>query len=95
MIEPHQDIVDLKHSFNEVYYWLHKAGPVSLATRKGTNFYASASICQKGEHSGEKVIRFFQNRQEFGRAYECCWGCYHNCNRTRIGMYCIALDSAL
>jgi len=38
------------------------------------------------------VIRFFHNGREYGRAYECCWGHYYNCNRTRIGMYVRALD---
>jgi hypothetical protein len=95
MVEPHQDTVAPDNTFRDAYYWLQKNGLVSLVTKKGTNFDASATICQSGGHSGEKVIRFFQNKQEYGRAYECCWGRYYNCNRTRIGMYCAALDSAL
>jgi hypothetical protein len=95
MVEPHQDPVELDNPFKNVCYWLQKNGQVSLITKAGTNFDASATICKGGEHSGEKVIRFFQNKKEYGRAYECCWGRYYNCNRTRIGMYCAALDSAL
>ena len=95
MNEPHQDIVDLNHSFIEVYNWLDKNGPVSLKTKKGTHFDVMVSLCQTGSHSGGKVIRFFQNKKEYGRSYECCWGHYYNCNKTRIGMYSTALDSAL
>ena len=95
MVEPHQDTVALDNSFREVYYWLQKNGQINLITKAGTNFYALATICRSGEHTMEKVIRFFQNKQEYGRTYECCWGRYYNCNRTRIGMYCVALDSAL
>ena len=60
-------------------------------TNRETDFVAQAEITQKGPHTGEKVIRFMQDNKEYARAYECCWGHYYNCNRTRIGMYCAAL----
>ncbi|MDX1446801.1 glycosyltransferase family 2 protein, partial [Lishizhenia sp.] len=44
---------------------------------------------------GEEVIRFMQHGKEYARTYKCCWGRYYNCNRTRIGMYCVALDDAM
>ena len=94
MFKPHQNYVVLKHSFVEAYNYLLINGPSSLWTHAGTKFISSADISQKGKHKGEKVIRFFQEEKEFGRAYNCCWSRYYNCNRTRIGMYCFALDDA-
>ena len=44
------------------------------------------------ESAGRKVIRFRQGGREYARVYACCWGHYYNCNRTRIGKYCQALD---
>ena len=67
-------------------------GPAELKTKSKTRFIAKANITQKGPHTGEKVIRFMQVIKEYARAYECCWGHYYNCNRTCIGMYCVALD---
>jgi hypothetical protein len=95
MVEAHEGHVGLKHSFDQVYGWLFQNGPMDLNTMVGTKFEAKADITQSGEHSGEKVIRFFQKGKEYGRAYDCCWECYYNCNRTRIGMYCAALDTVL
>ena len=93
MVETHEGHVGLRHSFSQVYARLHQNGPLSLNTRIGTKFEARAEITQRGEHSGENVVRFFQKGREYGRAYDCCWGCYYNCNRTRVGMYCTALDA--
>jgi hypothetical protein len=64
-------------------------------TKRGTGFVAQDEIAQKGPHSGEKVIRFMHDNKEFAGAYECCCGRYYNCNKTRIGMYCTALDGAI
>jgi hypothetical protein len=94
-IEPHADVVVLHHSFNSIHERVSKKGELNLTTESGTPFSARADIAQKGNHAGEKVIRFCQDDTEYGRAYECCWGHYYNCNRTRIGMYCKALDSEI
>ncbi len=95
MIEPHQDEVNLRHTFEFAYKWLQAVGMAQLDTAAGTRFTAQASITSRGPHSGEPVIRFLQRGIEYARAYKCCWGRYYNCNRTRIGMYCQALDKEI
>ena len=96
MVEPHEGVVTLRNPFDEVWESLKRKGEIHLQTdKKGTPFIARACITQKGLHRGERVIRFFRNRTERARSYECCWGHYFNCNRTRIGMYCKALDASI
>ena len=95
MFEPHEGTLQLKNIFNKAYIWLEEHKQSEFNTKSGTRFIAKADITQKGPHSGEKVIRFMQDNKEYARAYECCWGRYYNCNRTRIGMYCTALDSVI
>lgn len=92
MIKKHQGDVKLKISFITAYERLLPIGEADLKTSTGTLFMAKSAITNSGVHSGEPVIRFFQNGVEFARSYQCCWGHYYNCNRTRIGMYCKALD---
>jgi len=92
MVDPHEGTISLNHSFSEAYDWLSSLGQLSLVTNNETDFVALTSIVTKGGKAGKKVIRFFQNDREYGRAYEFCWGHYHNCNKMRIGMYCSALD---
>ena len=95
MVNPHQDTVELHHPFEEAYIWLDRMGSSILTTGTGTRFEVFATKGQKGEHLDEPVIKFFQDGKEFGRAYACCWGHYYNCNCTRIGMYCKAVDKAI
>jgi hypothetical protein len=95
MFEPHERNVALCNSFASVHKWLCSQGVIALTTAAGTHFTAKGEITKRGTHTGESVIRFFQDCAEFGRAYECCWGHYYNCNRTRIGMYCEPLDSVI
>ena len=95
MFKPHEGTLQLTHNFQKAYHWLEKRGSSKLMTKRGTDFMATAEITRKGPHTGEKVIRFIQDDKEYARAYECCWGRYYNCNRTRIGMYCTALDSVI
>jgi hypothetical protein len=95
MFEPHEGTLQLKNQFQIAYNWLEKYGPSELVTRRGTDFVAQAEITHKGPHTGEKVIRFIQDNKECARSYECCWGRHYNCYRTRIGMYCTALDGAI
>ena len=95
MFETHEGTLQLRHKFEEAYNWLEKSGPAELKTKSRTPFVAKAKITQKGPHSGERVIQFIQKDREYARAYECCWGHYYNCNRSRIGMYCAALDNAV
>ena len=92
MFEPHEGTLQLKHQFNEAYQFIEEHGQLELKTKSGTDFVAQAEITKKGPHSGEEVIRFMQDGKEYARAYDCCWGHYYNCNRTRIGMYCAAVD---
>lgn len=91
MIEIHQGEVQLSHTFNDVYSQLNRVGYIETETSVGTNFKAVSAITR----DGRPVIRFFQKGKEYARAYECCWGHYYNCNRTRFGMYAMALDKIL
>lgn len=84
--------VNLRHSFTDIHKWISSC-KIELVTSVGTKFTALADITKRGAHEVKPVIRFFQRGTEYVRAYECCWGHYYNCNRTRIGMYCQALDS--
>ena len=93
MIEPHEGSVNLQHTFKAVYEWPGNEDEATLNTSVGTEFTAQAATVERGSHEGEPAIRFFQKGVEYARAHECCWGHYYNCNRTRIGMYCQALDS--
>jgi len=95
MFEPHEGTLQLKNRFQKVFNWLEKIESSELKTKSGKSFIVKANIIQKGPHTGEKVIRFIQKNKEYARAYECCWGRYYNCNRTRIGMYCSVLDDAI
>ncbi len=96
MSEAHAGQVLLKHTFREAYEWLTRSGPVNLSTEKrATAFQAMAGFASRGPHAGERVIRFTSKGRESARAYACCWGRYHNCYATRIGMYCVAVDSAV
>ena len=95
MPEPHEETVILRHVFDQAHKWLCAKGEVAITTAAGTDFTARAELTKRGPHAGEPVIRFFQGRVEYGRSYECCWGHYYNCYRTRIGMYCRALDLAI
>ncbi len=95
-IEAHSGKVELAHSFEQACAWLEKRGSRQLETSRGTPFGAEVSIVIRGRHLGNPVIVFRnQQGQEYARAYSCCWGAYYNCNRTRIGMYCAALDEAM
>jgi hypothetical protein len=87
-IAPHSGDLTLKYSFDDAWDYVDNQESVSLVTSAGADFEARAGI------SGDDrpVIRFFQNDKEYARAYQCCWGHYYNCNRTRIGMYVRALD---
>jgi len=91
MFEPHQGNVTLIHSFDEAWGFLRRKGEIPLQTDIGTPFTAKAGITRDGRY----VIRYFQHGKEYGRSYECCWGRYYNCNRTRVGMYSKALDEAI
>jgi hypothetical protein len=90
--EPHEGTVNLKHTFKEAWERLKFKAGISLQTSTGTPFRAEATTTNRGDHKGEKTIRFYNRNQETARAYPCCWGHYYNCNRTRIGMYLKALD---
>jgi hypothetical protein len=94
-IERHQGEAALQSSFERAHAWLERNGDVELATAAGTQFTAKATRASRGAHASAATIRFFQSGVEFARAYGCCWGRYYNCNRTRIGMYCEALDEKL
>ena len=91
MIEAHGGYIEHKHSFPDVYTFLNNNNEIRLSTSTGKEFTATATITK----DGREVIRFHRNNKESARAYECCWGHYYNCNRTRFGMYAKGLDVLL
>ena len=91
----HEGILDLAHSFFDAWNAADPYGSMRLETSTGSSFRVLNSVTSRGLHKGEKTLRFLKGKQEFARAYPCCWDHYYNCNRTRIGMYCIALDEFL
>lgn len=92
MIQKHEGQEVRAHTFDQAWERLNACGDQELNTRAGTPFVARAANTTRGKREGERVIRYFQHRQEYGRCYECCWEHYYNCNRTRIGMYSTAVD---
>ncbi len=97
MAEPHEGATALRHDFGAVHTWLQgsdKRGK-GLATMSGSHFDALAGAGEPGPRAGEAVIRFVQAGKEIGRVYACCWGTYYNCDRTRVGMYAMALDKSV
>jgi uncharacterized protein YjbI with pentapeptide repeats len=92
MIKKHDGSEERAHTFDQLWEQLNAAGPQQLVTTAGTPFVASAAITSKGKRRGERVIRYFQHGEEYGRCYECCWEHHYNCNRTRIAMYSRAVD---
>ena len=93
--EPHEGNLELAHSFDDAWEVVDSNKGMRLETSTGSPFTVRSSFTSRGPHKGENTLRFFKGKQEFARAYQCCWGHYSNCNRTRIGMYRKALDNAL
>lgn len=92
--KPHEGTLELAYSFSDAWNVVDSNKGMRLETRTGSPFTVVNSFASRGLHKGEKTLRLFKGEQEFARAYQCCWGHYYNCNRTRIGMYCRALDVA-
>jgi len=57
-------------------------------TGNQTSFTAQAYVTRKGNHKGEKVIRFAPNNEY---VYECCWGHETNCAGSHIDCYTAAI----
>lgn len=91
MIEAHQGQIQLAHSFNEAWEYLNRNGIINLSTSRAKEFIAKSDITR----DNRRVIRFLRNGIESARSYECCWGFYYNCNRTRFGMYAKSLDDSI
>jgi hypothetical protein len=51
-----------------------------------------ARITGRGPRKGERVISFMRPSGESSRAYEECWGCRTNINRTYIDVYTAAIS---
>lgn len=91
LINAHEGVVEQKRSFVDTWAALSVRRSVSAMTTTGKEFAALATVTG----DGRKVILFKRNGAESARAYECCWGHYYNCNRTRFGMYAKVLDDVL
>lgn len=91
MFKTHGRPISLNHTFSEAWEFLRCEGPLTIETdKRGTPFVAVAKTTRA--RIDERVIIFYNKNKERARSYSCCWGYYDNCNRTRIGMYCRALD---
>lgn len=95
MSEKHAGIIRLVSEFDLAWEWIRNHPNYLFATNSGTLFTARAGNATKGINKGMKVIRIYQDKVEYSRAYECCWGHYSNCNRTLLGMYSQAIDKAI
>lgn len=60
-------------------------------TQRGTMFRLQPGITGRGPRRGARVIRFMRPDGESSRAYEECWGCVTNVNRTYIDTYTAAI----
>ena len=89
----HDGKVQLAHSFGAVHGFLARNGPAELITLRGTIILAVAATARRGDRRGRRLIRFMHYGREYGRAFACCWGHSTSCSRTRIGAYCLLLDS--
>jgi len=96
LILAHDGNIEHKHTFPEVYSFLQSNNNMKLSTSTNKEFTAVADKAIRRKDGKEyDVIRFLRGNKESARAYECCWGHYYNCHRTRFGMYAKPLDEAL
>jgi len=91
VIRAHDGIAEQRRSFEETWKALASRNAVSAMTTTGKQFISLATVTR----DGRKAIVFKRNGMESARAYECCWGHYYNCNRTRFGMYSKGLDDVI
>jgi hypothetical protein len=89
--QTHSGCVTLSHDFKYAWDWLQNNNPGVLHTSRGAEFTARSKLSK----DDRRVICFYQKGKEYSRAYLCCWGHGTNCNGTRVGMYCKALDAAI
>ena len=95
MAQRHEGSAQRRNPFDQAHRWLSRKGGVELRSSDGERFQATASVCAKGFHRGDRVIKFMSKGREATRAYECCWEHHTNCNRTPIQLYCAPLDAAV
>jgi hypothetical protein len=91
---PHHSKVRNNRMFNSAYNFVSK-NPRNQYRTTGNNvvFSAKAVRAIRGCHLGQKVIIFYSEGKERGRAYPCCWGFRTNCNRTWISCYTQAIPA--
>ncbi len=88
----HFGSINNSKSFEEAYAYIISHPDVIFATTgNSTPFTARATVAIRGNHVGEKVIRFFTDGEERARAYSCCWGHKTNCGKTHIDCYTLAI----
>lgn len=79
-------------SFDDAYsFCSQNPDSVFRTTGNNTPFKVIATKTTKGEHKGDRVLRFMTSKVEKGRSYECCWPFKTNCNRTHIDCYSEAI----
>lgn len=76
IILAHHGDIELSNDFNKAWEYLSQIGEVGLVTSRDIKFKANSGTTK----DGRKVIKFLSNNgKELARAYQCCWGYYHNC----------------
>ena len=58
IFEPHEGFVPLTRDFTQIWSKLDERGPIQLSTKNGATFTAQAGITSKGNHKGQKNIKF-------------------------------------
>ncbi|CAK7069707.1 MAG: hypothetical protein KER_03053 [Kerstersia gyiorum] len=90
-VSPHHGNLTPTMSFNDAYGAAQRNPATVYNTSAGRPYTLHAALAKRGEHKGQRVIRFMRNEKESARAYECCWGHVTNCNRTYIDSYTSSL----
>jgi len=85
----HAGAVPNRMTFAEAYaHVLANPNATYQTTGDQTSFTARAVVASKGNHKGEKALRFAPNNEY---VYECCWGHKTNCSGSHIDCYTAAI----
>lgn len=78
-------------SFEEAWHQAHTQPERIYHTARGSAFRVRAALAGRGPRKGQRVLRFMRPSGESSRAYQECWGCVSNVNRTYIDVYTQAM----
>ena len=85
----HAGAVSNRMTFAEAYsHVLANPSATYQTTGNQASFTAEAYVTRKGNHKGEKALRFAPDNEY---VYECCWGHKTNCSGSHIDCYTAAI----